>query len=390
MNRFLLAILICAMPGFALGQGNKEAEKIVGHVFKPKTVEATKERINSLKLPDGFDIEVFADQLGKPRMMAVTQDGKVYVTRRAGDVYLLSDDNKDGKAEVKKKVLQLDKVHGLDIKDDWLYMVTVNEVYRARINKNGDLGKPEKIMSDLPDGGQHANRTLAFGPEGKLYISIGSTCNACDETREESATLVVADPKDWSREVYAKGLRNTIGFDWEPNTRDLYGMDHGIDWLGDEQQKEELNKLVKGGNYGWPYIYGEGHHNPADEPPHNMTYEEYAKKVTNPVKTYTAHSSPLDMLFYTGEQFPEEYRNDAIVTFHGSWNREKAVGYKVIRINFKDGKPAEATDLVTGFLVNNDKEQFGRVTGLAMLPDGSLLISDDANGVIYRLSYSGS
>lgn len=362
-------------------------EEMVGHVFKPEKVEATSEMVQQLDVPEGFQVSQYATDLGKPRMMAVSEQGNVYVTTREGKVFLLKDENNDGKSDQTQTVLTLDQVHGLAIQDDWLYMVTVNDVFRAKMKENGGLEQPDTIMTDLPDGGQHPNRTIEFGPDGKLYVSVGSTCNACDETTEESATLLVADADGKNREIYAKGLRNTIGFDWEPTTQKLWGMDHGIDWLGDEEQREELNQLEKDGNYGWPYIYGEGKYNPADEPPADTTYEEYAKMVTNPVMTFEAHSSPLDMIFYTGNQFPEEYQNDAIVTFHGSWNREKPSGYKVIRINFEDGKPVDSTDLVTGFLTDDNQKQFGRVTGLAVLPDGSLLISDDENGVIYRLNY---
>ena len=373
----------------ALFGQSKQPEKIVGHVFKPETVEATPEKVQQLKTPEGFQVSQFATGLGEPRMMAVTDQGNVYVTTRAGEVILLKDENKDGKAEQPQKVLTLDQVHGLAIQNDWLYIVTVNEVFRAKMKETGELDQPDTIITGLPDGGQHPNRTIEFGPDGKLYISVGSTCNACGETSEESATLLVADADGKNREIFAKGLRNTIGFAWEPTTKKLYGMDHGIDWLGDEEQKEELNLLEKGKNYGWPYIYGEGKFNPADEPPGDTTHEEYAKKVTNPVMMFEAHSAPLDMIFYTGDQFPEEYQNDAIVTFHGSWNKEKPSGYKVVRINFEDGEPADASDLITGFLTEDNK-QFGRVTGLALLPDGSLLISDDENGVIYRLIHDVS
>ncbi len=373
----------------ALFAQTKQPEEIVGHVFKPETVEATPEKVQQLKVPEGFQVGQFATGLGKPRMMAVTDQGNVYVTTRAGEVLLLKDENKDGKAEQPQKVLTLDQVHGLAIQNDWLYMVTVNEVFRAKIKETGELDQPDTLITGLPDGGQHPNRTIEFGPDGKLYISVGSTCNACKETTEESATLLVADADGKNREIFAKGLRNTIGFAWEPTTKKLYGMDHGIDWLGDEEQKEELNLLEKGKDYGWPYIYGEGKFNPADEPPGDTTHEEYAKKVTNPIMMFEAHSAPLDMIFYTGNQFPEEYQNDAIVTFHGSWNKEKPSGYKVVRINFEDGEPADASDLITGFLTEDNK-QFGRVTGLAILPDSSLLISDDENGVIYRLSHDVS
>ena len=363
---------------------------VQGYVFKPAHVKPTDERVRQLSVPQGFTIQKFAEDLGKPRMLVVRDDSTVYVTRRGGDVLMLRDTNGDGRADVTKTVWKKDQVHGIALKDNQMYLVTVNEVFRADIKPDGTIKEPKQIMKDLPDGGQHPNRTIEFGPDGKLYVSVGSTCNACDETRDENATLLVVDADGKNRKIFAKGLRNTIGFDWHPTTGTLYGMDHGIDWLGDNEQKEELNKLEEGGNYGWPYIYGDGNYNPADAPPDGVPYETYAKQVTMPVLQLPAHCAPLDMIFYEGQQFPQEYRNDAIVTLRGSWNRSEPSGYKVVRIRFDEqGNPTEYTDLVSGFLVNDNQAQFSRVVGLAAYPDGSILISDDTGGVIYRLSYGG-
>lgn len=374
----------------AIAQDTVVTASVHGYVFKPAHVEATDERVSQLTLAPGFTIQKFAEGLGQPRMLVVRDDSTVYVTRREGDVLLLRDTDGDGRADEKKSVWQKDQVHGIALKDDQLYLVTVNEVFRADIKSDGTLKEPKQIMKDLPDGGQHPNRTIEFGPDGKLYISVGSTCNACDETREESATLLVADADGKNRKIFASGLRNTIGYDWHPATGALYGLDHGIDWLGDDEQKEELNKLEEGGNYGWPYIYGDGKYNPADAPPNGVPYATYAKQVTLPVLQLPAHCAPLDMIFYEGQQFPEEYQNDAIATLRGSWNRSEPSGYKVVRIHFDaQGNPTEYTDLVSGFLVDGNRKQFARVVGLAPYPDGSVLFSDDTGGVIYRLSYQG-
>ncbi|WKN33313.1 PQQ-dependent sugar dehydrogenase [Porifericola rhodea] len=360
--------------------------KVEGHIFKPKLSKSA--GVQDLKVPEGFRIQKFAEGLEKPRMMVATEDGTIYVTRRQGDVRMLKDTNQDGIADVNKSVLTLDQVHGIALKDNELFLVTVNEVYKTAIQKDGSLGKPKLLMKGLPDGGQHPNRTIEFGPDGKMYISVGSTCNACDETSKESATLLVADASGKKREIFAKGLRNTIGFDWHPGTNMFYGIDHGIDWLGDTTQKEELNLLEKGNNYGWPYVFEEGKPNPADQPPNGMSYEEYASKSTGSVFTLPAHSAPLDMMFYDKNQFPEAYRNQAIVTLHGSWNRSDPSGYKVVMIKFDEqGKPLGYEDFVSGFLVNNDQEYIARVCGLAISGDGSLFISDDAGGAIYKVSY---
>ena len=177
------------------------------------------------------------------------------------------------------------------------------------------------MIDDLPDGGQHPNRTIAV-KNGKLYISVGSTCNACNETDVENATMVTTDMNGKNRKIYASGLRNTIGFGWHPVSGKMFGMDHGIDWLGDNDQPEELNEIIEGKKYGWAYVYADGKINPQDEVPSNLglTNEQWAQQSENPVLMYTAHSAPLQMAFYTGSQFPAEYKNDAFITMRGSWN----------------------------------------------------------------------
>ncbi|OUJ74937.1 PQQ-dependent sugar dehydrogenase [Hymenobacter crusticola] len=360
--------------------------QIKGYVFYPALTSATTTNVEQLKVPAGFAVNKFAEGIGKPRIMAVTSAGHVYVSDRdAGTVTLLQDTNNDGVAERKQVVATIKQAHGLAVQGSKLYIVAVKELYVADINMDGTLSAPRQLLNDLPDGGQHPNRTLAFGPDGQLYLSVGSTCNSCPEPNPELATMLVANPDGSGRRIFAKGLRNTIGFGWHPQTREFWGMDHGIDWLGDDEQKEELNKITQGADYGWPYIYGEGKYNPGDRPD-NMTYAEYAAKTTKPTLTYQAHSAPMAMVFYTASQFPAEYQNDAFVAMRGSWNRSKPSGYKVVRVHFENGQPVRFDDFLTGFLVNNDRSHFARLVGLAVNRDGSLLVSDDTNGVIYRVA----
>lgn len=362
--------------------------QIDGYVFKPAVELPTEEHVQQLQLPEGFVIQKFAEGLGEARMMAVSDEGHVYVSlRKEGEVVLLQDNDGDGTADRQETVAQIAQAHGLTIHEGKLYIAAVRKIYAAPINADGTLGEPQMLTDKLPDGGQHPNRTLAFGPDGMLYITIGSTCNSCAETNDWNATIVRANADAQNIAVFAKGLRNTIGFGWHPETQEMWGMDHGIDWLGDTQQKEELNKLTQGADYGWPYIFGEGKYNPGDRPPGNMTYQDYLEQTTLPVLTYTAHAAPIDMVFYTGDQFPEEYRQDAFVAMRGSWNRSEPVGYKVVRLHFENGQPAGFEDFLTGFLINDEKAHFGRLAGLAVYTDGSLLVSDDTNGVIYRIAY---
>jgi glucose/arabinose dehydrogenase len=299
---------------------------------------------------------------------------------------LLHDSNADGLADNKQTVATIEQAHGLAVHNGKLYITSVKEVYVAVINTDGTLSEMQKIISTLPDGGQHPNRTLAVGPDNKLYITVGSTCNSCKEPNKLNATIVRTNLDGSNLEIYAKGLRNTIGFGWHPETADFWGMDHGIDWLGDNEQEEELNEIKQNANYGWPYIYGNGKYNPGDRPPGDTTYYQYLQLTTLPVLGYQAHSAPLQMAFYTGTMFPSQYRNDAFIAMRGSWNRSVAVGYKVVRLHFENGRPVRFEDFLTGFLVNNNKAHFGRLAGLAMFTDGSLLVSDDTNGVMYRVS----
>ncbi|MDX5346883.1 MAG: PQQ-dependent sugar dehydrogenase [Hymenobacteraceae bacterium] len=388
----LLIGLVIAGTSVAVAQDDTKTVKaqIQGSIFKPGKKPATGEMVKKLKLPEGFTISKYAENLGKPRMIAISDAGNVYVTRREkDDVVLLKDNNNDGKSDETKPVATLKNVHGIAINQGKMYLATVKEVYVADINSDGTLGEPKVIMNDLPDGGQHPNRTLGFGPDGQLYISVGSTCNACDEPNPENATILVAQPDGSGRRIFAKGLRNTLGFDWHPETREMYGMDHGIDWLGDNEPHEELNKLEDGADYGWPYIYDEGKHNPGDQPK-NMTYAQYAAKTKKPVLLLEPHSAALDFKFYTGAQFPREYLNNAFVALHGSWNRAEPSGYKIVRIRFENGKPMRAEDFVTGFLINNNQNHIGRPVGIAQHNDGSLFFTDDANGIVYRVTYAAN
>jgi glucose/arabinose dehydrogenase len=201
-----------------------------------------------------------------------------------------------------------------------------------------------------------------------------------------NATIVQANPDGSNLKIYSSGLRNTIGFGWHPQTKEMWGMDHGIDWLGDDEQKEELNLVKENVFYGWPYIYQEGKYNPQTRPPGDSTYQQYLQKTMLPSLTYQAHAAPMQMVFYNGTKFPAEYQNDAFVAMRGSWNRSKPVGYKVVRVNFENGKPVRFEDFLTGFLVDNYKSHFGRLVGVAVHTDGSLLVSDDTNGVMYRVA----
>lgn len=385
------ASLLIACPAAAQDPKKPDSVAITGHIHQPGKAEPTDARIENLKIPNGFRIEKFADGLVNPRMLAVADDGTVYVTRRSvGDVMMLRDIDRDGKADEQKVVASRPYMHGITIVNNVMYLVTIKDVYRADIQTDGTLGELQRIVNDLPDAGQHPNRTIGFGPDGMLYLSVGSTCNACQEPNPENATLLQMSPDGKTRRIYASGLRNTIGFDWHPETGELWAMDHGMDWLGDKLQPEELNLIKEGKQYGWPYIVADGAANPSDQPPGNITHEQWRKMSEAMVMGYTAHAAPMQMAFNRSDRFPAEYRGDAFVAMRGSWNAKPAVGYEIVRIDFENGKPVRFEPFVTGFLQGaaTDKPmQFGRPAGLAFMPDGSMLFTDDSNGVVYRVSY---
>lgn len=395
MSRKLLLFITAGLIGLIVVSLNfsQSARKVLeavieGHVSRPETIPFNDSLVKQLQLPRGFQITVWAKGLGKPRMMAVNSDGTVFVTRpEQKDVVALRDRNQDGLAEGPQTIASnLNMVHGITIHDNKLYLCTVRELYVADL-PNGKPGKTRVLIKDLPDGGQHPKRTIGFDKAGNLYISIGSTCNDCVEDNEEHATILKTNPDGSSRTIYARGLRNTIGFDWDPQTGQLWGMDHGSDWRGDDQPPEELNRLQEGGNYGWPFCFAEKEVDEVKDHPEGTTKEAYCAKTLGSTLTYQAHSAPIEMIFYKGSQFPSDYLGDAFVAMHGSWNRKPPTGYKVVRVVFENGKPVGFEDFVIGFLLADRSGQFGRPAGLAELTDGSLLISDDDNGVIYRVTY---
>jgi glucose/arabinose dehydrogenase len=360
-------------------------------VFRPEERAAAPELISTLRAPAGFAVNVFAEGLDQARMLAV-RGPFVYLTRpMAGDVIRFTDADGDGVAEARDTVASgLPLVHGIAFRGNDVYLATDKRVLLASVDESGGFGAPAGIIDDLPDGGQHPYRTLGVGPDDQLYISVGSSCDACEESNPEHATVLRAAPDGSGRSTFATGLRNTIGFGWHPETSQLWGMDHGSDWRGGDLPPEELNAILEGNDYGWPYCYGNRQVDPVIQDPPAGTKEEYCAPTAPPVLVTQAHNAPIGLAFYTGTSFPPEYQGDAFVALHGSWNRLPPTGYKVTRVTFEAGAPTSFEDFVTGFLIEEGAAAFGRPAGIAVAPDGSLLFTDDMNGVIYRVSHGAA
>lgn len=359
--------------------------------FRPTQLPFDQTAFDELVLPGGFAINVYRSGLGQARMLAV-HGPDVYVTQpMQGTVLRLIDANADGVAEAEEAVATgIPMVHGIAFHGDDVYLANVNNVFHGTVEGDGSFSSLTAIITDLPDGGQHALRTLAVGPDNLLYISIGSDCDACAEANPEHATLLrstLAGQPKTARTIFAHGLRNTIGFGWHPTSGDLWGMDQGSDWRGDDLPPEELNAIASGKNYGWPYCFADRQIDPVIQDPPGQTKAAYCASTTPPVLLNQAHQSPIGMAFYTGNTFPARYENGAFIAFHGSWNRKPATGYRVAFVPFEAGEPQAIEDFVSGFLNEAGTATFGRPAGLAVGPDGSVLFTDDSNGIVYRVQH---
>jgi glucose/arabinose dehydrogenase len=384
-------ILICDLH-IAMAQKGLPAKtptSVTVSTFYPQHEDFTPEMVARLKVPQGFKVSAVASGLGKPRMMAVNDGGGLYVTRRdVGDVLLLEDRDGDGKMESLKTVWsKFLGVHGITVHEGYLYLCSDKALKRGKIGNDGMLSDTVTLISDLPEGSQHDNRMIAFGPDKLLYITVGSSCNDCAETNAEHATLLQVATDFKTRKIYARGLRNTIGFDWQGQTGEIWGVDNGTDWRSDEFPPEELNRILPERDYGWPRVFGKQQVDETREDPVGTTKAAYAKGTEPSVMEFPAHSAPIDFKFLTAAKaFPKDFRDDALVCWHGSWNRKNPEGYKVQRIRFENGKPIGTEDFFSGFLSADGKTRFGRPAGLALSKEGNLFISDDESGVIYSVT----
>ena len=342
--------------------------------------------VDKLTLPNGFKIELYAN-VPNARSLTLSPSGTVYVgTRSKGSVYAVLDLNKDGKAD---KVYEIDKglnmPNGVAFKDGDLYVAEVSRILRYK-NIESNLGsppEPEIIYDGYPTDTHHGWKYIAFGADGKLYVPVGAPCNVCERDNPIYASITRMDISNPNPEIVARGVRNSVGFDWDPETQDLWFTDNGRDMMGDDIPPCELNHLSKAGeHFGFPYCHG------GDIPDPKFGKERSCDEFVKPAWRFMAHVAPLGMKFYTGSMFPEKYHNAVFIAQHGSWNRSKKSGYRVM-VGFKEGNKIVAMQpFVSGWLNDATQQAWGRPVALLQLPDGSMLLSDDYAGVIYRITYA--
>ena len=342
-----------------------------------------KVQLDKLTLPKGFHIAVYSDQVPDAREIALGADGTVFVgSSGAGKVYALSDANHDGIADKVRVVASgLNTPIGVAFHDGDLYVSAISRIVVLRdIEHHLDAPpKPELITDKLTPETHHGGKFLAFGPDGKLYVPIGAPCNICDPAPDHGK-LVRMNADGSGVEDVALGLRNSVGFDWQPGTDHLWFTDNGRDMLGDDVPSDELNEVTRSGeHFGYPYC----HQGDVLDP--EFGKGKSCSRFTPPALKLGAHVASLGLRFYTGKQFPASYHGALIVAEHGSWNRTRKSGYRVMTVALKGSKVVSYQPLITGF--EQDESAWGRPVDVQPLPDGSVLVSDDLAGAIYRVTY---
>ncbi|GAB4182727.1 MAG: sorbosone dehydrogenase family protein [Wenzhouxiangellaceae bacterium] len=341
--------------------------------------------LEQIQLPQGFVIEIYAEGVDNARQMAMGEQGTLFVgSRRAGKVHALVDSDSDGFAETVHLIASdLTMPSGVAFRDGALYVAAVDRILRYDNIEQQLTAPPAPVIvsNAFPSDTHHGWKYIDFGPDGKLYVPVGAPCNICDEPGYANIQRLNADGS--GLEVYASGVRNSVGFDWHPRTGDLWFTDNGRDHLGDNRPPCELNHAPRSGmHFGYPYCHGDDISDPEYGDGHSCA--DY----TPPAQSLGPHVAPLGMAFYTGNTFPQRYHNQIFIPEHGSWNRSDKIGYRITLVTLDDA--ANATDyqvFAEGWL--QGQNEWGRPVDILVLDDGSMLVSDDKANVIYRIRYQG-
>lgn len=346
--------------------------------------------VDKITLPAGFKIDVFADNLENARSMTMGDQGTLFVsTRKEGAVYAVFDKDKDYRADKTQIIASgLNMPNGVAFKDGDLYVAEVNKIWKypgiepSLLNDSGTVPEPILISDAFPSDDSHGWKYIAFGPDGKLYIPVGAPCNICLKSNEIYASICRMNPDGSDLEVYAHGIRNTVGFAWHPVTQELWFTENGRDWMGDDIPPCELNRAPeKGMHFGYPFCHG------GTIPDTEFGDDRECNEFTPPVQNLGPHVAPLGMLFYTGDMFPTDYKNQVLLAEHGSWNRDKKIGYRVMQVNLNEDQESTSYQTFAEGWLESDENVWGRPVDLLQLQDGSILVSDDRAGAIYRITY---
>ena len=378
-------------PGFsAMDKSNPSASKqdegLKPHPTPPTVTPVEKLPLDKIKLPPGFKAEVWSSGHPGARSMVMGTKGTMFMgTRVIGRVYAIVE--KNGKREPKVLLQGLTQPNGLAFKDGSLYVFAINKVFRYdniedKLDNPGDPVELTKAY-DLPDTIHHNWKYVAFGPDGKMYVQVGSNCNICETNPGIHGQIRRYNADGTGMEIVARGIRNTVGFDWHPVTKELWFTDNGRDWAGNAGPEDELNRIPKnmeGASFGFPYCHAQGIPDPDVKRPNPCA------GVILPAALLGPHAAALGIKFYTGKMFPAAYQNVAFIARHGSWNREKKYGYDVAIARISGGT-AKIEPFLTGLLDEKTNAFYGRPTYVFQMPDGALLVSDETSGAVYRISY---
>jgi glucose/arabinose dehydrogenase len=385
----LFAVIVLAAAAYlykhpiAIGDPRMLLNAAIGKSIASPTASVVSERLTA---PPGFTVSVYARDLPRVRFLKFSGAGDLLLSRsRAGQIELLERDrNGDGQPDGRRVLLaDLNRPHGLDLHDGWLYVAENDAIGRVRFDEaSGRVeGKYQRIVTGLTGDGNHWTKTVRVGPDGHLYLAQGSTCNVCEEKDKRRATIMRFALDGSGGEVFASGLRNSVGIDWAPWDNALYATDNGRDLLGDDFPPCELNRIESGGFYGWPYINGDG----VLDPDFGKGHEALLKTARSPAHAFRPHNAPLGISFLRGAKLPAGYERSALVALHGSWNRSVQDGYKVVALRWREDGVIEESDFLTGFERKGDV--IGRPVDIAVGTDGAVYVSDDYAGAIYRVAH---
>ena len=340
--------------------------------------------LEQIILPPGFQIGIYAKNVPNARSMVLTPAGTLFVgTRTAGNVYAMVDRDHDQRAdEVITLARGLNMPNGVAFRDGALYVAEVNRVLRFDAIEARLTNPPAPVIvnDSFPKDRSHGWKFIRFGPDGLLYVPVGAPCNICEPDPNRYAAITRMRPDGSGLETFARGVRNTVGFDWHPDTKDLWFTDNGRDRMGDDVPPDELNHAPRAGlHFGYPYCHG------GDIPDPEFGAKRACADFIPPVRKLGPHVAALGMRFYTGEMFPPEYRKQVFIAEHGSWNRSTPIGYRVTRVRLEDNRALSYEVFAEGWL--QGRRAWGRPVDVLVMPDGALLVSDDSADVIYRISY---